>query len=233
MVYEKPEPLTDARYVREVPSASAPRRDRPRIDEAAVREAVEELVDEGVEALTVCLINASRTAPRAGHRRDRRRGRARPAGLDLVRDPSRVPRVRAHRHDADQRICRPCAREVPLDLRDALAEAHVRAAIQVVRSDGGLMSLDAASQNAVRTVSRGPPAGSAARPSSPRAPASTAFSPSTWAARRPTPPSAFGPARDHARDEGRRLPRRARSRRRQHRRPRRVDHVHRRGDRRA
>ena len=52
-------------------------------------------------------------APRARRRRDRRLRRSRPAGVDLVRDPSRVPRVRAHRDDADERVRRAGAREVP------------------------------------------------------------------------------------------------------------------------
>ena len=59
MVYEKPEPLTDTRYVREVPERiGADGAIVEPIDEAAVREAVEELVADGVEALTVCLLNA-------------------------------------------------------------------------------------------------------------------------------------------------------------------------------
>ena len=44
MVYEKPEPLTDTRYVREVPERiGADGAIVEPIDEAAVREAVEEL----------------------------------------------------------------------------------------------------------------------------------------------------------------------------------------------
>ena len=108
MVYEKPEPLTDTRYVREVPERiGADGAIVEPIDEGAVREAVEELVALGVEALTVCLMNAH-----ANGRHERVIAEIaasvapRPAGLDLVRDPARVPRVRAHDHDADERVRR-------------------------------------------------------------------------------------------------------------------------------
>ena len=48
MVYEKPEPLTDTRYVREVPERTgADGTIVEPIDAAAVRAAVEELVAEG------------------------------------------------------------------------------------------------------------------------------------------------------------------------------------------
>src|SRR5581483_6216785 len=59
MVYEKPEPLTDTRYVREVPERTgADGAIVEPLDEAAVREAVTGLVEDGVQALTVCLLNA-------------------------------------------------------------------------------------------------------------------------------------------------------------------------------
>lgn len=59
MVYEKPEPLTHTRYVHEVPERIGDDGGiiEP-IDEAAVREAIEALVADGVEALTVSLLNA-------------------------------------------------------------------------------------------------------------------------------------------------------------------------------
>ena len=45
------------------------------------------------------------------------------------------------------------------NVRDGLAAAHVRAPIQVVRSDGGLMSLESAVRNPVQTVLSGPAGG--------------------------------------------------------------------------
>ena len=57
MVYEKPEPLTDTRYVREVPERiGADGAIIEAIDEDAVRTAVEELVADGVEGIAISFL---------------------------------------------------------------------------------------------------------------------------------------------------------------------------------
>ena len=53
----------------------------------------------------------------------------------------------------------PRARVYLVNVRDGLTAANVRAPIQVVRSDGGLMSLEAAGTNPVQTVLSGPAGG--------------------------------------------------------------------------
>ena len=59
MVYDKPEPLVELEDVREVPERlSTTGEVRRELDEMVVRAAIAELRDEGVEALTVSLINS-------------------------------------------------------------------------------------------------------------------------------------------------------------------------------
>ena len=161
MVYEKPEPLTDTRYVREVPERTgadgaiiAP------IDEAAVRGAVEELVADGIEALTVCLLNAHAN----GHNERLVAEIAAAAAPDLpVSISSEVlPEFREYERTVTTLMnayVGPALEKYLTNVRDALTAAHVRAPVHVVRSDGGLMSLESACKNPVQTVLSGPAGG--------------------------------------------------------------------------
>ena len=234
MVYEKPEPLTDTRYVREVPERTgADGAIVEPIDAAAVRAAVEELVADGVEALTVCLLNAHANGRHERVvARDRRLRRSRPAGLDLVRDPPRVPRVRAHRDDADERVRRTGPREVP-DERPRRSRSRARAGadpgralgrrpdeprvgVQEPGADGAVGAGRRRQRGIVRRVARG------LRPHP-----HVRHGRDVHGRRR----LRVGTPRDHARDERRRLSRaRACGRRREHRRRRRLDRVRRGGD---
>ena len=174
-------------------------------------------------------------ASRAHGGADRGRGRARVAGLDLVRDLAGVPRVRAHGDDARERVRRARAREVPGQCRG--------------RAEGGKGPC----------ADPGRPFGR--RPDEPRGRLSEPRPDGALGSRRRRERRVGGrdasrvrahphlrhgrhldrcrglrlrPARDHARDERRRLPgARAGRRRREHRRRRRLDRLHRRGDRRT
>ena len=161
MVYEKPEPLTDTRYVREVPERTgADGSIVEPIDEAAVREAVEELVADGVEALTVCLLNAH-----ANGRHERVIAEiAASVAPDLPVSISSeiLPEFREYERTVTTLMnayVAPALEKYLTNVRDGLAAAKVRAPLQVVRSDGGLMSLESACKNAVQTVLSGPAGG--------------------------------------------------------------------------
>ncbi len=193
MVYEKPEPLTDTRYVREVPERTGAdgvdRRADRRGRRPRRRRGARGRRRRGADRLPAQ--RPRQRAPRAGDRRDRRVRRARPAALDLVRDPPRVPRVRAHRDDADERVRRTGAREVP-DERPRRARGcagagadpgralrrradEPRGGVQEPGPDGAVGPCRRCQRRVVRR-----------RPTR----ASTASSPSTWAGPRPTSPSA-------------------------------------------
>ena len=161
MVYEKPEPLTDIRHVREVPERTgadgaiiAP------IDEAAVRTAVEELVADGIEALTVCLLNAH-----ANGRNERVVAQIAASvapGLPVSISSEVLPEFREYERTVTTLMnayVSPALEKYLTNVRDGLAAARVRAPLQVVRSDGGLMSLESACKNPVQTVLSGPAGG--------------------------------------------------------------------------
>ena len=172
---------------------------------------------------------ACQRAPRARRRGHRRLRRARPAGVDLVGDPARVPRVRAHRDDADERVRRAGPREVP-DERPRRSCSRARAGADPGRAVGrrpdeprvgpqepGADGAVGAGRRRQRGIVRRVPRGLRPHPHVRHG----------WdvdGRRR----LRVGPPRDHARDERRRLSRaRARGRRREHRRRRRLDRVRR------
>ena len=161
MIYEKPEPLTDTRYVREVPERiGADGAIIEPIDEDAVRAAVRELVADGIEALTVCLLNAHANGR---HERVVAEIAASVAPSLPVSISSEVlPEFREYERTVTTLLnayVAPTLERYLTNVRDGLAAAHVRAPIQVVRSDGGLMSLESAVRNPVQTVLSGPAGG--------------------------------------------------------------------------
>jgi N-methylhydantoinase A len=161
MIYEKPEPLVDYEEIREVPERVDSQGNVVRgLDTAAAREAIESLRDAGVEALTVTLINSY----------------ANPAHEDeiarLVEElapdlptsfSSRVmPEFREYERavtTAMNAYVAPALKHYLGNLRGGLSDAGARAGLQVVRSDGGLMSVDAATEMPVQTVLSGPAGG--------------------------------------------------------------------------
>ena len=193
MVYEKPEPLTDTRYVREVPERiGADGAIVEPLDEAAVREAVEELVADGVEALTVCLLNAH-----ANGRHERVVAEIAAAvapDLPVSISSEILPEFREYERTVTTLMnayVAPALEKYLTNVRDGLAAADVRRAapgrplrrradeprvgVQERRADGALGPRRRRQRRVVRRLARR---------------ASTASSPSTWAARRPTSPSA-------------------------------------------
>jgi N-methylhydantoinase A len=161
MVYEKPEPLTDTRYVREIPERIAADGEivEP-IDEPSVRTAIEELVADGVEALTVCLLN-SYANPR--HERVVAEIAAEVApDLPISISSEILPEFREYERAVTTLVnayVAPALERYLGNVRSGLLEAKAKAPLQVVRSDGGLMSLEAAAANPVHTVLSGPAGG--------------------------------------------------------------------------
>ncbi len=107
MIMIKPEPPASLADTREVPERMSAQGEVVRdLDEAAAEAAIDDLVGSGIESLTISLINSFANS---GHEKrlkaNRPARRPRPAGLDLVRDAARVPRVRAGPDDGDERLC--------------------------------------------------------------------------------------------------------------------------------
>ena len=212
MIYEKPEPIAAVEDTRELVGADRRRRERAaaRSTRTAPRAAIAELRDRGVEALTVSLLNSF--ANPAHERAVAGSAREEAPALPVSISSEILPEFREYERTVTTVMnayvvagARPVPVEPPRRARAAQAPG---AELQVVRSDGGLMSLDSACAHAgphraVRARRRR----QRRRRSSPRARASTASSPSTWAAPRPTSPSASA-----ARRRSRARPRSASSR---------------------
>ena len=161
MVYEKPEPLTDTRYVHEVPERiGADGAIIEAIDEDAVRKALSALVADDVEALTVCLLNAHANGR---HERTVAEIAAEIApGVPVSISSEILPEFREYERAVTTLVnayVAPALEKYLANVRDGLKAAQAGAPIQVVRSDGGLMSLEAACRNPVQTVLSGPAGG--------------------------------------------------------------------------
>lgn len=161
MVYDRPAPLVDVRFVAEVPGRIDPqgREVRP-LDVDATRRAVEQLVAEGAEALTVCLLHSY-----AGGEHEREVGRiARAVAPDLpVSLSSEVSSEfreyeRAVTTTMNAFVAPEMARYLG-GLQRRMTELGAGTELQVVRSDGGVMSIDAARASPVHTMLSGPAGG--------------------------------------------------------------------------
>ena len=158
------------------------------VDREQVKGVIDELVDDGVESLTVSLDQLlRRRPPRAGDRRPR--GGAAPGlpGDDQQRGAARVPRVRAHA-DGVHELLRAPAGGVLRRPAAVLAERPRREdrgrhpALGRGRDDPARGGAQPGLRGAERPVAAASPARSTWR----RGRASRTCSPSTWAAPRPT-----------------------------------------------
>jgi N-methylhydantoinase A len=161
MIYEKPEPLVDYTAIREVPERIDAHGTVVReLDGAAARAAIEQLRDAGVEALTVSLVNSYANP---AHEREVKRLAAEVAPeLPISVSSEVMPEFREYERavtTAMNAYVAPAIERYLGRLRTRLREARAGAGLQVVRSDGGLMSLEAACAMPVHTVLSGPAGG--------------------------------------------------------------------------
>jgi N-methylhydantoinase A len=161
MIYEKPEPiatLQDTRAVDErVGSDGAVLRE---LDVDGARAAIAELRDRGVEALTVSLMNSFANP---GHERAVAELAAEDAPLLPVSISSEIlPEFREYERTVTtvmNAYVSPVLDRYLSSLRNRLEQVGAGRDLQVVRSDGGLMSLDSARSTPVHTVLSGPAGG--------------------------------------------------------------------------
>ncbi len=161
MIYEKPEPLVDYEAIREVPERVDAQGDVVRdLDTEAARRAIEELRDSGVEALTVSLMNSFANPVHE----DALQQIVREVAPDLpVSFSSQImPEFREYERAVTTAMNAYVAPALKLylgNLKSQLSEAGANSELQVIRSDGGLMSIDAATEMPVHTVLSGPAGG--------------------------------------------------------------------------
>lgn len=161
MIYEKPEPLIDYELIREVPGRiDAHGAVIRELDEDASREAISSLRATGVEALTVSLLN-SYANPAHEEQLERLIGEVAPE-LPTSFSSRVMPEFREYERTVTTAMNAYVAPVLGLylgNLQDRLREEGASSSLQVIRSDGGLMSVDAAKEMPVHTVLSGPAGG--------------------------------------------------------------------------
>jgi N-methylhydantoinase A len=159
---EKPDPLADLVDTRGVAgkiSSPAGEETQP-LDEAAVRTAVQELQEAGVEAVTVALLNSYLNP--AHEERIREIIEAEAPGLPVSISSEIVPEYGEYERTLTTVIndyARPQVIQYLDDLDASLEDAGSTAKMNVVRSDGGLMSSAAAKRRPVELALSGPSGG--------------------------------------------------------------------------
>ena len=156
--YLKPDPLVEFEDVREIRErVDAKGRVLVQIDEDAVRAATRELVDQGVESLTIMFLNSY------ANPEHEQRAKTIVADQIPVSTSSDVsPEFREYERAITtvmNAYVTPTLDRYLRNLDAKLVEGGIHAGVQVVRSDGGLMSVDAARSHPVSTVLSGPSGG--------------------------------------------------------------------------
>jgi len=162
MDMEKPEPLADLVDTRGISGAiRSPEGEIAQpLDEAEVRQAVRELRDAGVESLTVALLNSYLNP--AQERRVREIVDEEAPELPVSISSEIVPEYGEYERTLTTVIndyARPDVIDYLDDLDESLADAGSTTKMNVVRSDGGLMSSDAAKDRPVELALSGPSGG--------------------------------------------------------------------------
>ena len=161
--YEKPDPLVDYEDIREVPERmDAQGQVLKQLDEGAARQAVRELRDAGVEAITICLLNSYANGD---HERrikavalEELAGTRIPVSISVEITPEFREYERATTTVMNSYVG-PILQRYLGNLEAQLIAGEVHAPVHVVRSDGGLMSVSAAREHPVQTVLSGPSGG--------------------------------------------------------------------------
>ena len=190
MIMKKPDPLADLEHTRGVPERIDARgRILQPLDEPRAREAIRELLDAGVESITVSLMHSY-----ANDTHERRlRALVLETGADVPISLSSeiLPEFREYERTlvtVMNAYVRPSMRRYLQSLDDKLRGVDLSATVHIVRSDGGLMSIARASDSPAHTMLSGPAGGCPAPRSWPGSPATATRSGSTWEAPRPTSP---------------------------------------------
>ena len=165
MIMKKPDPLADLEHTRGVPERIDARGRvlRP-LDETKAREAIRELLDAGVESITVSLMHS--------YANDAHEQRLKALIMEMVRETGAdvpvslsseiLPEFREYERTlvtVMNAYVRPSMRRYLQSLDDKLRAASLSTSVHIVRSDGGLMSIARASDSPAHTMLSGPAGG--------------------------------------------------------------------------
>ncbi len=161
MVWDKPDPLADLRDTIEITGRFGARGEIiDAIDEDEVRAAVRTLADRGVEALTVALVNGYVRPDVEAQVGDLARDEAPHLSVSLASHV--LPEFREYERTlaaVANAYVQPAMARYVAGLEQSLAAELPGASLNVVRSDGGLMSVAGASERPIETVFSGPAGG--------------------------------------------------------------------------
>ena len=161
MIMQKPEPLADLALTRGIAERVDARGNVVRaLDEDAARAAILELLDAGIESLTISLLHAY-----ANDSHERRlKTLVEETGSDVPVSLSSeiLPEFREYERTlvtVMNAYVRPSMRRYLRNLDDKLRGLDFDARVHIVRSDGGLMSVDRATESPAHTMLSGPAGG--------------------------------------------------------------------------
>ena len=161
MIMQKPEPLADLALTRGIGERMDARGNVVRaLDEDAARAAIRELLDAGIESLTISLLHAY-----ANDVHERRlKALVEETGSDVPVSLSSeiLPEFREYERTlvtVMNAYVRPSMRRYLRNLDTKLRELNFDARVHIVRSDGGLMSVDRATESPAHTMLSGPAGG--------------------------------------------------------------------------
>jgi len=161
IVWPKPQPLARLEHTFEVPGRiDAEGREVTPLDEAAVRAALGKLKAEGIEALTVSLMNAYLNGTH-----ERRIGEIAAEelpGIPVSLSHEVLPEMQEYERTLStvaNAVVRPVVSKYVSNLRTRLAAEGFSGRLSLLRSDGGLMSAERAEEHPVNILMSGPAGG--------------------------------------------------------------------------
>ena len=164
IIMQKPDPLAPLHLTRGVSARmSAKGTEMSPVDEAEVRQFVKELHDGGIEALTISLLNSYANGEHEKHLRDIA-GEMYP-DLPITISTDILPEFREYERcltTVMNSYVRPKMANYLKGIQEKLAEAKMTPTVNIVRSDGGVMSIEAAKKSPVNTLLSGPSGGAVA-----------------------------------------------------------------------
>ena len=164
IIMQKPDPLAPLYLTRGVSCRmTAKGAESSPIDEAEIRNFVKELHDAGIEALTISLINSF--AGNAHERKIRDIASEMYPDLPITISTDILPEFREYERcltTVMNSYVRPKMANYLKGIQEKLADANLNPTVNIVRSDGGVMSIEAAKKSPVKTLLSGPSGGAVA-----------------------------------------------------------------------
>ena len=159
--WEKPAPLVPRHLRLEVPSRVDPRtgEDSP-LDERAVREAVQRLLDENVDSIAICYLHAYVNGTNERRTRDIITAMAPDTFVSISCDV--LPEIKEYERTSTTVInayVQPVVTRYARAMEEDLREVGLRTAIMIMQSNGGMMPVESACEFPIHIIESGPAAG--------------------------------------------------------------------------